>query len=160
MQKSTAAGFTILELMVVLVVIAILATLALPSFEYKNTRVQINESLELIKTPKESINLFYLDSKKFPRNNIEAGIPKPEFLIGNYVQRVDVINGSLQLTFGNKASARLKNMKLTLRPMVVKDSPESPISWVCGHSGVPEGMIAIGTDNTDIDSKYLPLNCF
>jgi type IV pilus assembly protein PilA len=42
---------------------------------------------------------------------------------------------------------------------VVKDSPESPISWICGNSVAPEGMQAVGENKTNIQVKDLPLNC-
>jgi type IV pilus assembly protein PilA len=153
-------GFTMIEMIVVLAVIAILSTIALPSFESKSTRAQTIESVELIKNLKDSVNLFYQAQHKFPRNNLQAGIPKPEFLIGNYVQRIDFVNGAFHITFGNKANAKLKDKILSIRPMVVKDSPESPISWLCGNAKVPGGMIAVGENRTDVVGSYLPMNCF
>jgi type IV pilus assembly protein PilA len=156
----TIKGFTLIEMLVVLAIIAILATISLPTFESKNLRAQTIESVELTKTLKESVALFYTSVKKFPRNNLEAGIPKAEFLIGNYVQKIELVDGAFQITFGNKANAKLKDKVLTIRPMVVKDSPESPISWVCGNSAVPQGMIAVGANNTNIPNYILPMNCF
>lgn len=153
-------GFTLLELMIVLAVIAILATIAMPSFKSNNTRAQVVESVELIKTLKENVFLFYQLQKKFPRDNSEAGIPKAELLIGNYVQRIEYVKGSFNITFGNKANSMIKKKVLSIRPMVVKNSPESPISWVCGNSAVPEGMIAVGVNETNIANQYLPINCF
>jgi type IV pilus assembly protein PilA len=158
-KTKATSGFTLLELMVVLAVMAILAMIALPSLTPKYTRAQINESLDLLKNLKESINVFYLAEKKFPRNNAEAGIPKPEFLLGNYVERIDFDTGAFHIIFGNKVTGVLKNRVLTVRPMVVAESPESPISWVCGNSSVPTGMMAVGQNKTDIDNIYLPLNC-
>lgn len=153
-------GFTLIEMMVVLAIIAILLTISLPTFESKNLRAQTMESVELTKTLKESVTLFYMSAKKFPRNNLEAGIPKADFLIGNYVQKIELLNGALNITFGNKANAKLKDKVLTIRPMVVKDSPESPISWLCGNSAVPQGMIAVGANDTNIANYLLPMNCF
>jgi len=155
-----AKGFTLIEMMVVLAIIAILLTISLPTFESKSLRAQTTESVELIKTLQEKVALFYMSEKKFPRNNIEAGIPKAEFLIGNYVQKIELINGAFNITFGNKANAKLKAKILTIRPLAVKDSPESPISWLCGNSAVPERLIAVGANNTNIPNYLLPMNCF
>lgn len=155
-----SAGFTLLELMFVIAIIAILAMIALPSLTPKYTRAQIVESVDLLKDLKESINLFYVTGKKFPRDNLEAGIPKPEHLIGNYVERIDYVMGSFDIKFGNKATGALKDKVLSIRPMVVVDSPESPISWVCGNSSVPDGMVAVGINKTTVENQYLPLSCY
>ena len=153
-------GFTLLELMVVLAVIAILAAVAMPSLEPKYTRAQIAESVDLLKNLKGSVNLYFVTTKKFPRDNLEAGIPKPEHLIGNYVERVDYESGSFNIKFGSKAHARLKGKILSIRPIVVVDSPESPISWICGNASVPGGMVAVGVNKTDIENQFLPLGCY
>lgn len=153
-------AFTLIEMLVVLAIIAILLTISLPTLESKNLRAQTVESVELTKTLKDSVNLFYMSAKKFPRNNLEGGIPKAEHLIGNYVQKIELENGAFQIVFGNKANAKIKDKILSIRPMVVKDSPESPISWLCGNSPVPEGMVAVGVNNTNIPNYLLPVNCF
>ena len=54
-MRKSIIGFTLLEMLAVLAVMAILLLISLPSFESKNTRAQINESIELIKPLKESI---------------------------------------------------------------------------------------------------------
>ena len=160
MDKNNNSGFTLIEVLAVLAVVAILLTLAVPSLAYRTTRTQINESLDLIKNMKENVNLFYIASKKFPRTNDEAGLPKAEFLIGNYVQRIDLVDGAFNITFGKKAHGAIANKILSVRPLVVKGSPESPISWSCGLASVPEGMIASGVNQTDINPSYLPITCF
>ena len=48
---------------------------------------------------------------------------------------------------------------ISLRPLVVKGSPKSPISWGCGASTPPKGMIAVGQDKTDIPNEYLFGTC-
>lgn len=159
-MRKLALGFTLVEMMAVLAIMAILLLISLPSFESKSTRAQVNESLELIKPLKESVAFFYLAERKFPRNNVEAGVPKAEFLIGNYVQSISVENGAYHINFGNKVHGKLKNKILSIRPIVVKDSPESPISWLCGNDTVPAGMVAVGANKTDVDNIYLPMNCF
>jgi type IV pilus assembly protein PilA len=152
-------GFTLLELIVVVAIIAILSLIAMPSLDSKLSRSQIIESVELIKSYKERVSLFYSVSKNFPHSNVDVEIPKAEFLIGNYVQRIDLEDGAFHFTFGHKAIGKLKNKVLSIRPMVVVGSPESPISWVCGHSKIPEGMSALGKNKTDISSNLLPFNC-
>ena len=48
---------------------------------------------------KKSISDYYAYHGRLPANNQAAGAPPPEQLIGNYVSRVDVINGNILVAF-------------------------------------------------------------
>jgi type IV pilus assembly protein PilA len=152
-------GFTLMEMMVVLAIICILALFALPIPQDNMSRKQITESIELIEKYKKQISLFYEANLKFPSDNEEADIPKPNHLIGNFVTHIELKNGAFHLYLGNKVHPNLKNKILSIRPILVKDSDTSPISWVCGYSAVPEGMLAAGENLTNVESKFLPLGC-
>lgn len=152
-------GFTLIEMLVVLAIIAILSVMALPSAVPTVARKQVLESLELIKDYKNDVELDFKDSLIFPADNIAAGIPKPEFLIGNYVNKIELQQGAFHIYFGSKAHPGIKDKILTVRPIVVKGSPESPMSWICGYSAVPEGMLAASANKTTVEFKYLPLSC-
>ena len=152
-------GFTLMEMMVVLVIIGILAMFAIPVPQDNVTRKQIAESLELIELYKKQLTLNYQTTQTFPDSNKDADIPEPKKLIGNFVTQIELKDGAFHLYFGNKAHLNLKGKVISVRPIRVKGSPESPISWICGLSPVPEGMEAIGNDLTNIDRKFLPLGC-
>jgi type IV pilus assembly protein PilA len=152
-------GFTLIEIMVVLGIIAVLATLALPSFNSDATRKQVAESMALVEDYKKLVAYYQKGTQVFLQDNKEAGIPAPEKLLGNYVSKIELKDGAFHLTFGNKAHPSIKNKILSVQPIMVKDSPESPISWICGKAGVPEGMVAVGENRTDLEIKDLPLGC-
>jgi type IV pilus assembly protein PilA len=152
-------GFTLIEMMVVVAIIAILALIALPSPDPAIARKQVTESMELIEDYKKLVAFYHKSAQVFLKNNQEAGMPPADKLLGNYVDRIDLVNGSFHIHFGNKAHGEIKNKTLSIQPIMVKDSPESPISWICGKAAVPDGMQAVGENRTDIDIKNLPLNC-
>ncbi len=152
-------GFTLIELMIVVSIIGILAAIALPSYQSYTIRSQIVEAITLTNELKISINEYYKYHGRFPLNNKAAGIPEPQYLIGNYVKTVHVSNGAIHVTFGNKMNKHVDGKKLTLRPIVVTGSPTSPISWNCGYSEPPEGMETVGENETDVDAKYLAAAC-
>lgn len=159
MTINKAAGFTLIEMMVVLAVIAILATLMMPSNTNRHLQQQVLESVELVERYKNNLEAYYLASGEFPKNNKAAGMPKPEKLIGSYLQRVDVEHGAMHLQFGRKFPESHSGKVLSIRPIIVEGSPASPISWVCGYDTVAEGMEAQGENRTDIDVALLPLRC-
>lgn len=157
MKKNS--GFTLIEMLVVIAIIAILAMIAMPSPDPTIARKQVIESIELIEDYKKLVAFYHKSMQVFLKNNQEAGMPAADKLLGNYVDRIDLKDGAFHVHFGNKAHANIKNKTLSIRPIMVNDSPESPISWICGKAAVPSGMQAVGENRTDIEVKDLPLNC-
>lgn len=152
-------GFTLIEVLVVMAIIAILALLALPSPDPAIARKQVIESIDLIEDYKKLVAFYHKSAQVFLKNNQEAGIPAADKILGNYIDRVDMENGAFHLHFGNKAHPSIKNKTLTIQPIVVTGSPQSPISWICGRAVAPDGMQAVGENRTTIEIKDLPLNC-
>jgi type IV pilus assembly protein PilA len=152
-------GFTLIELMIVVSIISILASIAIPSYQNYTVRAQIAEAMMLAADLEKNIKEVYQAKGAFPANNREAGLPDAKYLIGNYVQRIDVENGALHIKFGNKAYKQIADKILSLRPLVVPKSPASPISWNCGGSAPPDGMKAMGENRTSIAREFLPYAC-
>jgi type IV pilus assembly protein PilA len=152
-------GFTLIELMIVVSIIGVLASVAIPSYQTYITRAQVTEALVIANEVKTSIKDYYRFKGEFPEDNRQAGIPMPEQLIGNYISSIKLSDGALHITMGNKSNRSLKDKVLTLRPVVVSGSPASPFSWLCGNSEAVPGMAAIGDNLTNIESAYLPAAC-
>lgn len=158
-MKHTIKAFTLLELMVVVAIIGILAAISLPAYQDYVVRAKIAESITLSSEVQSTIKEYYQYHTKFPKDNLEAGAPKPEHLLGNYVSGIQVEDGAIHVTLGNKVNAPLDGKILSIRPIYVTASPTSPISWVCGGDEPPEGMSAAGENKTNIEAKYLPSSC-
>ncbi len=152
-------GFTLIEMMVVVAIIAVLALMAMPSPQPLLARQQVTESLGLVDDYKKLVAFYYASSHEFLQNNTQANIPAPDKLLGNYVDSIELANGAFQLHFGNKAVEKLRGKYLSIRPIVVAGSPDSPMSWICGMAKVPNGMAAVGENKTDIEISNLPLEC-
>jgi type IV pilus assembly protein PilA len=148
-----------LEMAMVLAVIAVLAIIALPSFENRIVRQQIVSGLPLADIAKAPVALSWATSQTFPADNAAAGLPPAEKIVNTYISAVAVHNGAIDITFGNSASTLIRGQLLTLRPAVVTDAPVVPVTWVCGSANVPGGMTAMGENRTNIPVKYLPLGC-
>ena len=155
----SVTGFTLIELMIVVSIIGILAAVALPAYQDYTLRAKIVEGITLVAEIKPKIVEYYRARDRFPANNEQAGAPEPEFIIGNYVKQARVEAGAIHVELGNKIGGMLDGKVLTLRPIVVTGSPESPISWICGNDGPPEGMEAIGENRTTIEDRFLPAAC-
>lgn len=145
--------------MVVLFLIAILALMAIPMNAGNATREQVKEALQMVEPLKDPIAAAWKQEGSFPADNAHAHLPYPEQLIGNYVTRVDIRDGAIHISFGNKAHEQLRGKILSLQPLYVPGSTLTPVSWNCGYSMVPMGMKASGANQTDIDPKLLPIAC-
>src|SRR5262245_53439172 len=157
--RPLAAGFTLLELLVAVAVIAILAALALPSVQAPLVRQQVVDSAALINVAKTAVAGQWSTLQKLPLDNADAGLPAADKLVGSYVSSVTVEAGAVHVMFGNQANGALKGHTLSFRPAVVDGAPLVPVAWVCGPAATPDKMSAKGADRTDIAAQYLPLNC-
>ena len=135
-------GFTLIEVMVTGAVIGVLATLAIPSYHQRIVRGQVTESLQLTEAIKADVEAYYRQNRRFPANNATIGLPPPDKLIGNYVNKM------------------VEGNTISLRPLVVEDSPRSPMSWSCGTRAAPTGMVSAGENRTDVPRGFLPFECF
>src|SRR5262245_18006539 len=152
-------GFTLLELMVVVGIVAILALLALPTYSDKAIRDQIAEALPLADIAKPPVGLQWGLTQTFPADNAAAGLPVAEKIVNNYISSVAIQGGAIHITFGNRANRVIVGKILTLRPAVVEDAPIVPVTWVCGYATAPEKMTIKGENKTNIPPAWLPIKC-
>jgi type IV pilus assembly protein PilA len=154
------AGFTWIELTMVLAVVAILALMAIPPMQEGVIRKQVKEGMELAGVAKNGVQAAYGLTGEMPADNKAAGLPDPDKIVGTMVSAVKVDNGAVTLTFGNNASKVLADRKITLRPAVVADQPVVPIAWLCHDANLPKGMeLRGGPDETNLTSEMLPVEC-
>lgn len=152
-------GFTLIELMLVVAVIAILATLAMPSFQDRIVREQIVEGMKLADVVKPPVAAMWRVAHALPADNAAAGLPAADRIVGNLVTSVAVEQGAVHVTFGNQANGAIRGKTLTLRPAVIDDAPVVPVAWVCAGAAAPAPMSVHGSDRTSVPARFLPVNC-
>jgi len=157
-MKSVQKGFTLIELMIVVAIIGILAAIAIPAYQDYTVRSQVTEGLNLASDLKAAVAETYAQTGSWPTDNNSVGIDKVKS--GKYVTAVDIVTGTINITYGGQANANITNKKLSLRPTT---SPNGDVIWNCGKHTVagsdPTGVTAASNDATDVAGKYLPQTC-
>ena len=86
----TMQGFTLIELMIVVAIIAILAAIALPAYQDYVARAQVSEGYSLAGDARTGVVIYHADKGTYPADNPDAGIADPASITGRYVESVTI----------------------------------------------------------------------
>ncbi len=148
------AGFTLIELMIVVAIIGILAAIAIPAYQNYTIRAQVSEGITLTAHAKAPITEAFLNNGQAPANRTAAGLtPNPTNTVGKYVTWVDINNGVVIVAFGNEANAEILGLTFTLTPYETNDLG---VVWRCGSAPAPVGLNLMGTSGGGNTAAYVP----
>ena len=146
-------GFTLIELMIVVAIIAILAAIAISQYQDYVIRSQVSEGSSLADGVKTAIGEFYNNYGRFPNattSNISLGLANPSSIIGTYVGSVGVHGGTIFAWYATgtvgthtfKANTAIVGAYLKFTPTPNTGS----MSWVCSNGA-------------GLQDKWLPASC-
>lgn len=135
-------GFTLIELMIVVAIVAILAAIAISQYQDYLIRTQIAEAASLASGAKTAVAEFQNNHGRFGANNMSYGLAQPASIVGKFVDQVDASGGTIVARFGNEANLAISGQTLSFSPVTRGGSLE----WVCNPSG-------------GLAEKYVPSAC-
>ena len=146
MKKSQ--GFTLIELMIVVAIIAILAAIAIPAYQDYLIRSQVSEGASLADGSKTAVAEFLADAGYYPPTNVSAGLALAADIKGSYVKSVNAAGGVIRVTYSDatpqEANAAITGKVLVFSPI----SNAGSIQWTCNAAA-----------GTTVLAKYLPNVC-
>lgn len=145
-MKNVQKGFTLIELMIVVAIIAILAAIAIPQYQNYLIRTQVSEGMNLADGAKTAISEFYNNKGTWPSTNTSAGLAIPASMKGKYVTSVDAgtTKGKIIAVFGNEANTKIATKQIVLSAVDTGGS----ITWNCKSAA-----------GTNVPDAYLPTAC-
>jgi len=150
----TQRGFTLIELMIVVAIIAILAAVAVPAYQDYTVRAKLSEVIIALSACRTTITELYQSSTNPPGAGnwqCESGV------LSSYVAGVTTDpDGKVSATVQG-ISASVNNKFVTLVPLISDNTPASTATdlgsslfgWRCGAAA----------DGTDLPPQYLPSSC-
>ena len=143
-------GFTLIELMIVVAIIAILAAIAISQYQDYVIRSQVSEGSALADGAKTAVAEFYQNHGYFPVANSSTGLATAASIKGQYVDTVDVNAGKAGIIGasygGSKANSKLTAVAPAASPasglLFSPVTNAGSIEWHCRSDNIPQKWCA------------------
>jgi len=129
-RKTDSGGFSLMEVMVVVVIIGLLAAIALPAYQRYIARAQVSEAMVLFGAARTAVNDLLGQTGQFPVAGEASLTAIGMRTSGKYVEKVES-DGTSQLV----ATFRADVSPLLAGKTVVYTIDLSNTLWACGSGG-------------------------
>lgn len=140
-------GFSLVELMIVVAIIALLASLAIPAYQDYVARSQVAEAISLAASKKSTVLDTWSTTGRCPQSGSD-GIPDANATRGKYTASVGLGTGAsnceITAVLATSAAPPLQGKTVTVGISRIGSGIESSVEWTC---------------TSTIEQRYLPKGC-
>jgi type IV pilus assembly protein PilA len=144
---NNSKGFTLVELMAVVAIVSVLATVALSAYTDYVIRSKVSEGMSFMAEAKTSVSEYYYTNKILPTSNNQAGLPTVEdYSKHDYIRRLELTTaapGVITVTF-KLVGTSSDGKELQLTPL----TRGGLINWEC-----------LPPEDNGISRNRVPPNC-
>ncbi len=159
-QKKAQAGFTLIELMIVIAIVGILAAIALPAYQDYIIRAKMSEPMAALAEAKTTVAEYIASNGASPSSFTSFGIDETSRLNSDVFDNINVVDGGTDGIFivarvceetwtGGTTCASTKDFSI-----VGTTVSAFTLEWTC-QPGDEQGV----NDTDAVPTKYLPANC-
>jgi len=154
MKRNVQQGFTLIELMIVVAIVAILVALAVPAYQDYTIRAKVAECINNGAVPKLSISEFRETTGAYPTDSDQAGIGTDtgdtQFCLA-MTYTGDTATGVFQINVDETtvdASLTAGSIEAVMTPTPSASVTSAGVDWTCTRGGTLANYY-----------KYLPSTC-
>jgi len=163
---NSARGVTLTELAAALAATAIIGAVGVSAYRTHVVRTEVTRVVEAAGPLEHHVVTAFHTLGVPPRDAVEAGIPADApAMLGSHIEALTVVDGRIEITFGNGADPAIAGERLSLTPF---ETVAREVVWICGNKVPDLGLEPLGFAGgarqavqvlTTVDARYLPSSC-
>mgnify|MGYP000235062339 CR=1 FL=1 len=147
------AGFTLIELMIVVAIVGILASVAIPAYSDYTVRAKVTEAVTAAGAIKTSVADYYYANGKLPTSNAEAGIGGSSNYSTDLIEGIDILDGQQTDVEAGTISVKFKAYNEAINAgdtlSFIPSAQDNVLTWKC----------SVSQSGANFPSEYAPANC-